>query len=587
MTLDHLAGLDWGKGVPTTVKGATNYERLKSVAAMVQQSYTVLGATAVLSAVVGKCWMYSLQVPNVTEAMKGCRICFEVLPRLEKGDQRGYTVPLLLKFNDGIVQFPGYFRAVLARESPYFKNLFYRDENRKQPYEFKTISSDIFQPMLDIALSCEASAFSSIDIKLLAHFISVASLFEMRKAVKMCREVLAEKIDNLTLSLEDWKIGCQLYPFLEKDHELRLALENYFNRHMIQQITYSQLKVFLQNHGREIPTLNLPFDLTDQQLKELTSFCPIVRAVFLKSKNITDQGIESLCLNCPLLKRLSLDGCPVSKNGLMPLQRLTHLEDLSLLSIKNVEDDGFSFLASLIYLQNLTLLGCKTTDTTLTYIQYLYRLEKLFLVGGVLTHSGFARLSLLSLTQLQIMKCPSLTDEHLAFFPRNLRTLSLRDCRSLTPAAISSLSVFSNLENLDIGRTNMLCEYHASTRLFSRLTSLRQLDVTGCALAKEVRGFILPLAHLQSLIATDCDLTDDDLALISLNKNLAMLDLAGCSRITDIGLIYLENLTNLNLLVLTRCKQITAKGSSTLSGFKRLRLILDPESHPPKRTRNS
>ncbi len=549
ISLLELSNRKWGSTIPTCVTGETDLERLMTITGFVQVAFHTESASRLVSEMVTRCWEFTTQVPDIDSALKACKICYDFLPRLELEADKANTSNFQLKFDDGTsLEFPGYFKTILSRASPFFRNLFFGRGRQNQAFELHHISAQLLEAMLDIALKGESAVFLTLEIKMLAEFVHLATLYKMTHALGAGQDALIEKIQGFFL--EDWNCAYQLYSMFESDQRIQPVLEAYFNKFQ----------------GKTPPVLNVH---NDHELDILTTG---LMTVYLRGPSITDQGIATLSRNCSGLRSLEIDGCRLSKEGLAPLGRITHLRDLTIRYAENLEGDSFGFLVHLIRLESLTLEGCPVTDQTMTFLSQLHRLARLSFNRGSVTYRGWACLArLFSLSQLHITECDTLTDESLGFLPRNLRILSFKNCTRLTPAGLPSLSLLQNLDKLDLSGTSMLSDYHPSC-----LKRLRVLDLSRCKLTSEVRRSIFDLQNLEKLILSNCDITDNDASLIGLATQLQVLDISGSPQVTNAGLVFLEFLVNLIYLNIQGCKKITEEALDSVAQLKKLRrLILD------------
>ena len=105
-----------------------------------------------------------------------------------------------------------------------------------------------------------------------------------------------------------------------------------------------------------------------------------------------------------------------------------------------------------------------------------------------------------------------------------------------------------------------------------RPDSLTNIDLTGCS--KITDNGLLHLSkviNLTNLNLSECyDITDAGLKHLSVLKKLTNLNLSLCDKITDEALIYVSNLINLTHLDLSRCELITDTGLVHLRNLTQL-----------------
>lgn len=166
------------------------------------------------------------------------------------------------------------------------------------------------------------------------------------------------------------------------------------------------------------------------------------------------------------------------------------------------------------------------------------------------------------------MLANSKTYEKLAKFT-GLKALNLNKT-DFGPADLKYLNPLQSLICLNVGYCNRLRASDVAT--LSILPKLNYLDISemkdGNVLVKKVAA----LPNLRQLMATNCNLTDDDLIALSESKSLRILGLAFNDKITDKGIEHLRKMKQLSWLLLTGTS-ITPKFAQSLSGNPNLKNV--------------
>ncbi|CEP16141.1 hypothetical protein [Parasitella parasitica] len=176
--------------------------------------------------------------------------------------------------------------------------------------------------------------------------------------------------------------------------------------------------------------------------------------------------VELKMSGCGNLKRLRLVQFPDREHeldGVLSRFKELPLEHLDLTSFLNVTDDGAQHIADMKSLRYLSLDGTQLTDAGVELLSDLIELEKLYLDRTLITDSGLSRL--LGLSKLETLSlCHTevsnvflklLGDFEQTSFTRNLRTLNLAKCVSVTNKGVRHLSGALNLTNLNLDHTGV------------------------------------------------------------------------------------------------------------------------------------
>jgi len=126
-------------------------------------------------------------------------------------------------------------------------------------------------------------------------------------------------------------------------------------------------------------------------------------------------------------------------------------------------------------------------------------------------------------------------------------------------------TLFPSLVKRGIKRVQVLSLKKSLKELVNGMPNLESLNLSGCynLTDSSLEGvFIRDLSSLKELNLSLCkDVSDQSMQRISTScKNLEVLDLAGCTKITNASLMSISHLKNLRKLNLRSCRQISDRG---------------------------
>ncbi len=236
-----------------------------------------------------------------------------------------------------------------------------------------------------------------------------------------------------------------------------------------------------------------------------------------------------------------------------------------------------------------------------------------------LTHEQYSEVAKLPIVVLQFDRAnvPNEGLRRLAPLAPTLRRVSFRRSK-LEPLAAETLAVFENLSRLDVGSAGMT---DASLEHIGRLVSLTHLDLAGNIAVTDagvahLKGLVRlqsigllgtaatadslihlercvdletpgvpsdrwddvklqilkPFKKLKHLSLERSRVTDRGLAYVADFNDLEFLNLLGCRRITDVGVLKLRNLHQLTDLDLTETN-ITSQGLAVVTAMPRLKSL--------------
>lgn len=306
---------------------------------------------------------------------------------------------------------------------------------------------------------------------------------------------------------------------------------------------------------------DLQYKLNDIALLSLAERCPVLQTLVLTGCDmLTDVGLSWLCSGCLALTHMDVSGC-------------AKLTDLAMRSIGE----------NLLQLQHLNINHCvRVSDLGIRHVALgcpdLTRLDASGLAlladprpndgdarGGEKYHQGIAAVTVRcrKLRHLDISRCPSIGDitlQYLAMNSRELAELNVSSCTRVTHVGVR--------------------------QLVSSATKLTSINVSGCAKMNDCAFTEMPipaeatLYRLTSLRLKNClQVSDSTLkSLSALQLSLRELDVSGCSRISDMGILSLIDSSmapSLRYLWLRNLVEISETGLSWLAEKCPKLLLLD------------
>lgn len=295
------------------------------------------------------------------------------------------------------------------------------------------------------------------------------------------------------------------------------------------------------------------------------------------------------------LESLNLSGCyNVIDNGL--LQTFTFdmpsLKILDLSLCKQVTDHSLNKIAT--FLKNLEILelgGCSNiTNMGLLMIAWgLKKLKKLNLRScwnisdnGIGHLAGLSKETAYGTPQLEclgLQDCQRLSDESLKYISQgltNLKTINLSFCISVTDSGLKYLSKMPKLEELNLRACDNVSDIGMAGLTDDGGCGISLLDVSFCEKIGDqaLHHISQGLYHLKSLSLSSCQITDEGLEKLTRMRDLQVLNVGQCSKITDKGLEMLGNeLLNLQSIDLYGCTSITTKGIDIIMKLPKLKSV--------------
>lgn len=211
--------------------------------------------------------------------------------------------------------------------------------------------------------------------------------------------------------------------------------------------------------------------------------------------------------------------------------------------------------------KNMDLTGSKVTDNGLDSIVHL-PLESLGLGITNITDKGLKKIAgITTLEKLDIRENHQLSSEGYAYLVKlkNLESLEATG-NDIDVPGLKNIAKIKTLKNLVLSKNKKICNENLS--IIQELPNLESLYLTQCPITV---GGIKAISRLRikNLILRSSSVTDSAILILSKNTNIIYLGLAD-TKITDLGLGYLEECNQLKFLNLSGCSRVTAKGMDRL-----------------------
>lgn len=208
----------------------------------------------------------------------------------------------------------------------------------------------------------------------------------------------------------------------------------------------------------------------------------------------------------------------------------------------------------------------EVTDATLEGLQQLKQLRTLYLTRVPISAQGMKHLQGLSqLTDLAVCS-PSLSDQGLKYVGSlsALQDLGFCGCSYISDDGLKHLERLTQLRNLFLDGTRVV---GPGLQSLQGLKGLEQLALKESAITDQGLKFLTGMKQLRWLALSKTAVSDVSLEFIKDElSQLKILDLVGCARVTDTGLVHLQDMTALTELFLTD----TSVTDSGLANLKRL-----------------
>ena len=304
--------------------------------------------------------------------------------------------------------------------------------------------------------------------------------------------------------------------------------------------------------------------LTEKSLKKLENQVALEELSLIDTIT-NDDDLAALCRNLKKLKRLTLRRLTkLSDQGLKSLHELKELRNLSLLNLA-IGGPGLESVTALSSLRALDLRGCNQLNTE--DYRHLAKMTVLtdLKIGGASINADVLRTvaSLPNLSGLTVEDATVTAEIWEELFagpkwPENMTSLAFARMYSVNDRVLEKLSGFKKLKALSLRaapvRGSFVSNLASDSPLFDtletlgmtknfaapeeilhlkRFRNLKKLDFSLTPMTEEKIEALSTLDHLEILILTESQLTDDMVKQLVPLKNLSVLDVGGNPFLTD------------------------------------------------------
>lgn len=605
--LHYLINTSWEKGIPVIGNqsaGANNIpkselEKLGRIARLVREIFhnnPREGQLEEVQKLINKCWKYSLAQEQVSIAMKACKICYSLLPRIDTEDKlvKSCVHPMKLIFQGTTnhpspeYQLPGYFKHILVKESIIFEKVFegnFKEKNASN-IALNEIDYKHFMLMMKMLAQNQLDIPGNWDLEELVNFTALAYRFDMKTIYPLARKNLIEVIGCIEANEDHFAISQELQKgmltLFGNDPLIQEALDSYYTEKFKK---FDALLSIVKAQGENIRTLDLGKlkNLTDSQIEQLTIHCPNLKRLVIKeqmlTEGITDKYLESIGTNCPQLQTLELIGC-LNLNGstLVHLSKLSCLHTLNLRGSLRLRDSGLAQIANLSTLRSLNISGIDFTDEMLIHLAKLTALQTLDLSDcAMIEGPGFTHLSNLSSLHTLNLSSMRIKLENLAHLRNlsSLRTLNLSSLRTwISIEGFRLLATLTSLQALDLSGCKWWNWWVDGFANISALSELRTLNLRRCEILNDADLYHLTaLPNLISLNLFETVIGDAGVAHLGEIPTLKELNLRECRNVTNASLIHIAKLRELIKLNLNHCFLLTDNGLAHLANARSLKML--------------
>jgi len=305
------------------------------------------------------------------------------------------------------------------------------------------------------------------------------------------------------------------------------------------------------------PTQLTLLNAVDWMLEMLYDSGLIESPTKLELKCAASQGRSAT--HCVTDAGLALLGLPESKFGL--------LQDLVLANCQKLTNKCIQTLGQFKHLRVLDISGCiEITDCGIRELPVTLRELSLARLG--ITATGMQSLkSLDQLLQLNLAFCTGVTDAGLEWLPPGLQVLCLKGCEQVTDRGVVAIRrrMSGSLQVLDLTDCTLITSDSVCV-LSHGMVRLRWLSLHGCIAICYFEDLGLPGLHTS--IGAMQRITARDIASLSRLTALRELDMSGCTAITDVELKSIQCLMGMQRLKLAGCTLITDNGMETLAQMR-------------------
>lgn len=326
----------------------------------------------------------------------------------------------------------------------------------------------------------------------------------------------------------------------------KLSFSGVFSVRDGRMLTVNILRALLVRCGESLRSLDLAsasHALDYKAAEAISMLCPNLEYLDASGVHLTNVSVQQLAQKCPKLKTVLLNRCrDVGEKGLWWLLHLCkYLEHLDLTELHKLSGQCFHMAG--VRLRRLVLRGCSG-----------------------LTATGLSKLATKCcfLSELTLSECLQISDHDLLLLCQNLRALRVFHLSgsflNLTADSIGAIGHLPLLEELNLSH-NMAVNDVVIGAICAGCTKLRFLDLTACSqgITDVALNHLSKCSGLRQLKLNYLgQITDSGLGSLSCHGLLHSVELRGCPQVSDGGvLILVELCRDLRLLDVSGCERVT------------------------------
>jgi BTB/POZ domain-containing protein len=341
--LQSLKSASWDSGIPDLPRFPRNWSELDKLCWILAKLQKIADhpqliqvAPDTFDTLYEKIWKYASEIQDGARAIEACKTCFDYLSD-KGGDALNaiYTEPTTFVFSNGKeVKLAGFYKKILATQSPYFNRMFEGTfkEAQDEVVHLPKANEEHFSHMLQ-ALETRSLTLNDYDFEKLLEFTAQADEHTMTRNYNQATQLIAETIKKFEQTTEYLEVveAVKTLPYLEGDQTIQQAVKDYFQKYLDSGTTFTETLDFLKKHGAPLSHGLTLKNCTGDELRQLLSLYPNLLSLNLNGCSaLHDDDLRSLEF-CTSLGSLDLRGWKnLTKKGLYHLQHLQHLKMLDL-----------------------------------------------------------------------------------------------------------------------------------------------------------------------------------------------------------------------------------------------------------------
>lgn len=263
--------------------------------------------------------------------------------------------------------------------------------------------------------------------------------------------------------------------------------------------------------------------LSDRELLELLKKVPRLKEITFHHRQLNDLSQLSSITGLEVIKTWR-------KLRSTDLAAITKLKTLKRLSWTIESDDELNAVSEMGALESLRLASKNVTDIGVERICRMQSLRRILLSETGISSKG-----------LQILEGMP-----------NVDTIRIVFGNGFNDQALHVLDGSRKVRNLALGRgsqpNSQIRITDAGLEFVGRVANLEELDLHYIPITDLGIKHLLKLKNLRTLRLTATHITNSSLEELGALQSLSMLDIVGCEKLTDVGLLQLQNVGSLRML---------------------------------------